>query len=110
RLLELATTKSDRAGVLTWVVSDEGALVRRGDVLARIADLSSFRIDATVSDIHAATLHSGQTVFVRIDDHTVDGVVQEVYPAVENGTVRFMVGLVGESAVELRPSLRVDLQ
>ena len=110
RLLELATTKSDRTGVLTWIVSDEGALVRRGDVIARIADLSAFRIDATVSDIHAGTLHTGQSVLIRIDDHTFDGVVQEVYPAVENGAVRFMVGLVGEPAIPLRPSLRADLQ
>jgi len=34
RLLDLSTTKSDRDGVLTWVVSQEGALVRRGEVIA----------------------------------------------------------------------------
>ena len=37
RLLDLATTRSDRAGVLTWVVLQEGTTVRRGDVIARIA-------------------------------------------------------------------------
>ena len=42
RLLDLSTTKSDRDGVLTWVVPQEGVLVRRGDVIARIADLTSF--------------------------------------------------------------------
>ena len=56
RLLDLSTTKSDRDGVLTWVVPQEGVLVRRGDVIARIADLTSFRVDATVSDIHSGRL------------------------------------------------------
>ena len=43
RQLELATTKADRAGVLTWVVNEEGATIQKGAVLARIADLRSFR-------------------------------------------------------------------
>jgi HlyD family secretion protein len=55
-LLELATTKSDRVGVLTWVLAQEGALVHRGDVIARIADLTSYRVSASVSDVHAAHL------------------------------------------------------
>ena len=68
RLLDLSTTKSDRDGVLTWVVSQEGALVRRGDVIARIADLTSFRVDATVSDIHAGRLRTGMPAVVRVND------------------------------------------
>ena len=59
RLLDLSTTKSDRDGVLTWVLSQEGALVRRGDVIARIADLTSFRVEASVSDVHAGRLRTG---------------------------------------------------
>ncbi len=110
RLLELATTKADRDGVLTWVVADEGVLVRRGELLARIADLSSYRIDATASDIHAGTIRTGLPVVVRIDDTQLEGVVQEVYPAVENGAVRFMVGLTGTPDVPLRPNLRADVQ
>ena len=110
RLLDLATTKSDRDGVLTWVVADEGALVRRGDLLARIADLSSYRIAATASDIHAGAIRTGLPVVVRIDDTQLDGLVQEVYPAVENGAVRFMVGLTETSDVPLRPNLRADVQ
>ena len=62
RLLDLSTTKSDRDGVLTWVLSQEGALVRRGDVIARIADLTSFRVTATVSDVHAGRLRTGMPI------------------------------------------------
>ena len=110
RLLDLATTKSDRDGVLTWVVSDEGALVRRGEILARIADLSAFRIDATASDLYAGAIRTGLPVAIRIDEHRIDGLVQEVYPAVENGAVRFMVAITGGDDVALRPNLRADVQ
>ncbi|MGH9887545.1 MAG: HlyD family secretion protein, partial [bacterium] len=60
RQLDLATTKSDRAGVLTYVVSEEGAQVHKGDVLARIADLTAFRVDATISEVHASRIRVGQ--------------------------------------------------
>ena len=61
RLVELSTTQSDRAGVVTWALSQEGGLVRKGDVIARLADLSSYRVDATVSDVHAGKLQPGMT-------------------------------------------------
>jgi len=35
--VELATARAPRDGVVTWVASDEGATVHRGDVLARVA-------------------------------------------------------------------------
>ena len=109
RLLDLSTTKSDRDGVLTWVLSQEGALVRRGDVIARIADLSSFRVDATVSDIHAGRLRTGMTAVVRVNDLDLQGTVTDVFPAVENGVLRFTVALADASHAGLRPSLRTDV-
>jgi len=109
RLLDLSTTKSDRDGVLTWVLSQEGALVRRGDVIARIADLSSFRVAATVSDLHAGRLRTGMPVVVRINDLDLQGTVAEVFPTVENGVLHFTVMLAQPSHSGLRPSLRTDV-
>jgi HlyD family secretion protein len=109
RLLDLSTTKSDRDGVLTWIVSQEGALVRRGDVIARIADLTSFRVAATVSDVHAGRLRTGLPVIVRANDLDLQGTVTEVFPTIENGVLRFTVALAQPSHPGLRPSLRTDV-
>jgi HlyD family secretion protein len=109
RLLDLSTTKSDRDGVLTWVLSQEGALVRRGDVIARIADLSTFRVAGTVSDVHAGRLLTGMPAIVRINDLDLPGTVTEVFPTVENGVLRFTVALADPSNAALRPSLRADV-
>jgi HlyD family secretion protein len=108
-LLDLSTTKSDRDGVLTWVVSQEGALVRRGDVIARIADLTSFRVDASVSDLHAGRLRTGMPAVVRVNDLDLEGTVTEVFPTVENGVLHFTVALAKPSHPGLRPSLRTDV-
>jgi HlyD family secretion protein len=108
-LLDLSTTKSDRDGVLTWVVPQEGVLVRRGDVIARIADLTSFRVDATVSDIHSGRLRTGMPAVLRLNDADLQGTVSEVLPTVENGVLHFTVALAEPSHTGLRPSLRGDV-
>ena len=41
--------------------------MRQGDVIARIADLDSFRVEGSVSDVHAPKLRRGQTVRVVAD-------------------------------------------
>src|SRR5262249_26482154 len=106
--LDLATTRSDQSGVLTWVVPEEGATVRRGDVLARIADLGSFRVEATVSDLHAGELAAGLPVRVKVDGGDLPGRVAAVQPAIENGTVRFTVDLADPGDDRLRDRLRAD--
>ncbi len=109
RLLDLATTRSDRAGVLTWVVPQEGTTVRRGDVIARIADLDSFRVEGTVSDVHSSSLHPGQAVRVKLDDQTLDGRLASIDPTIENGAVKFKVDLADARNPRLRNALRVDV-
>ncbi|HEY0512091.1 MAG TPA: HlyD family efflux transporter periplasmic adaptor subunit [Thermoanaerobaculia bacterium] len=109
RLLDLATTRSDRPGVLTWVVLQEGTTVRRGDVIARIADLDSFRVEGTVSDVHSSSLHAGQTVRVKLDEQTLDGRLAAIDPTIENGAVKFKVDLADARNPKLRNALRVDV-
>jgi len=109
RLLERATTRSDRPGVLTWVVLQEGTTVRRGDVIARIADLDSFRVEGTVSDIHSSSLHAGQSVRVKLDEQTLDGRLASIDPTIENGAVKFKVDLENPRYPKLRNALRVDV-
>ena len=108
RQLDLATARSDRAGVVTWITPTEGATVRRGDVLARIADLSGVRIEGSVSDVHAATLRPGMEVVVRADERSLRGRILSVAPAVTDGVVKFIVDL-DEAAAGLHSQQRVDL-
>lgn len=109
RQLELATTRSDRSGVLTWVVPQEGATIRMGEVVARIADLDSFRIEATVSDVHSSQLAPGLPVKVMIDGQPLTGHLSNIYPTIENGAVKFAVDLDDARHPKLRNNLRVDV-
>ena len=108
-VLQVATTASDRPGVLTWVIASEGVSVRRGDQVARVADLTSFRIEATVSDVHAARVTPGIAVTVELGEAKLAGTVRTVHPSVENGALTFDVALDNPSDSRLRPNLRVDV-
>lgn len=109
RLLQLATTRSDRSGVLTWVIPQEGVTVPRGEVIARIADLDSFRVEATVSDIHSSRLRPGQIVRVMLDGQPMNGRLASIDPTIENGAVKFHVDLDDARNPKLRNNLRLDV-
>ena len=109
RQLELATTKSDRNGVLTWVIEVEGSTVQKGAVLARIADLSTFRVEATVSDVHASRLSAALPVKVKINDDLLPGSIASINPAVANGVITMLVALDDKSSDLLKSNLRVDV-
>jgi HlyD family secretion protein len=107
--LERATGTTDRAGVLTWVVSSEGAAVRQGDEIARVADLSAFRVEATISDVHGDRLSRGLPVTVRSGDTELRGRVANVLPMVENGAITMEITLDDKSHPVLRHNLRVEV-
>lgn len=109
--LELGTARADRDGVVTWVVPQEGATIPRGAPVARVADLSAFGVEGTVSDVHAAALRPGLPVRITAGDAaTLDGTVDTVFPTIEEGTVRFRVALAEPAHRALRNNLRVDVE
>ena len=110
RTLDLATARADSDGIITWILPQEGTLVHRGEVIARVADLRSFRIDAQVSDVHSGHIRAGMPVnVVANNDVTLHGSIAEVLPNVENDVIRFSVTLDERSHAALRPSMRVNV-
>lgn len=109
RQLELVSAKAERDGILSWVVSQEGATVRKGDPVAKIADLRTFRVEATVSDVHASRLSIGQPVKIKINEDNLSGTVSAIYPTIQNGIITMLVSLEDKSNNLLRSNLRVDV-
>ncbi|MCP4664183.1 MAG: HlyD family efflux transporter periplasmic adaptor subunit [bacterium] len=109
RRLERASPSAERAGVLTWVADEEGATVRAGEVIARLAELDRFRVEATVSDVHANRLAPGQPVRVPLDGEELRGSIDRILPAIDQGVVRFWVALEEPGDDLLHANLRVDV-
>ncbi|WP_303310024.1 efflux RND transporter periplasmic adaptor subunit [Hymenobacter sp. BT730] len=107
--LAQANISSQQPGVLTWVNDDIGTTVNQGDPLARIADLTSFRVKATISDSYADALHVGSPVIVRLNGIDLRGTISTVSPAVDKGVVSFYATLDENHHPALRSNLRADV-
>jgi HlyD family secretion protein len=109
RLMDMTIVKAPRAGVLTWVLDEIGTSISTGEPLARIADLSAYRVEATMSDFYAPQLQEGLAVTVVTASTELEGIVQSVLPTVENGAMKLMIALDNPAAAGLRPQLRVNV-
>jgi len=107
--LRQANISSQQPGVLTWVNENIGTTVQAGDALARVADLSSFRVRATISDAYAEALHQGDPVNVRVNGTDLRGTVASISPAVDKGVVTFYARLDDDHNAALRANLRADV-
>ena len=109
RKMQQAEVRATHRGVVTWVKDEIGSTVNAGDVIVRLADLSSFKVKAAVSDAFADQLQTGGEATVRINDTDLKGTIAAVEPTVTNGTVTFYVALQDNAHTLLRPNLRVDV-
>jgi HlyD family secretion protein len=110
RLLDRAGIRADREGVVTWALTQEGVAIRKGDVVARLADLGAYRVDASISDVHGPRLSAGQPAIVRVGEAAIEGSVASISPAVVNGVITVVIALADRANALLRPNLRVDVQ
>ena len=109
RKLKLANVVATRSGVVTFVNRNIGANIREGETIARIADLSSFKVTGSLSDTYLDQLHTGMPVIVRINDTQLKGTVSNVNPSVQNGIITFDVQLEERNNKQLRPNMKVDV-
>jgi len=108
--LRQADISSQLPGVLTWVNDNLGSTVQAGDALARVADLSRYRVRATLADAYADQLHPGDAVLVRLGPGTdLRGTVASISPAVDKGVVTFYATLANDHHPALRANLRADV-
>ncbi|MFD2161296.1 efflux RND transporter periplasmic adaptor subunit [Paradesertivirga mongoliensis] len=107
--LRKASISSPRGGVITWINDKVGAEIAEGAELVRIADLSSFKVEATISETYADEVKAGRTAIVRINNADLRGKIINVQPAVQNGTVKFSITLNDKNSELLRPNLKADV-
>ena len=109
RKLTQANIQASRDGVVTWVNKNIGAAVQPGEVLARIADLSGFKVKGTISDNSIDLLKNGMTAIIRIGESQVRGKVVNIYPSVQNATISFDIKPDSNNNKLFRPNLKADV-
>lgn len=109
RKLTLANIVASRDGVVTWVNKNIGAAVHEGDALARIANLSSFKVQGSIADTYLDQLHNGMTAIIRINETKIRGTVVNIQPAVQNSVVTFSIQLDERNNKLLRPNMKAEV-
>jgi HlyD family secretion protein len=107
--VEQANIVAGRAGIVTWVNENIGSKVNVGDILAKIADLKSFRLKGSVADIYAQKVKTGQRVIAKINETKLLGTIQSIEPTIQNGIVSFLVELDESNSTVLRQNLKTEL-
>ena len=104
-----ARVRAPFTGIVTMLVEEEGASIAMGQQVARVSEPDNFRIEATVSDFHARSVHPGQQVRVQQGKEVLAARVQTVLPEVQNGTIKLLVALDQPHHPLLRNKMRVDV-
>lgn len=107
--LKQADIIADRPGVLTWVNENIGSAVNEGEMLAKLADLASFRVEGSCADVYADRVKVGLPVIVKINETSLRGQITQVKPAVKNGVVQFVIQLEDNRNTSLRPNMKADV-
>lgn len=101
--------KAPLEGVITWVDENIGKQVAEGADLVRLSNLSSFRVEGSVSDLYTNQIKSGMSVAVRIGKERLEGTLTNILPSVENNTIPVLIELKDPSNKVLRPNMRVEV-
>ncbi len=109
RRLILSNAPSPLDGIVTWVNDSIGFPVREGDIVARVADLSRYRLRGEISSINSGLIAVGQIVRIRIGEKIIDGKIISISPLVRNSLTSFDVQLDRPNDETLRPNLKTDV-
>lgn len=110
RLSDSALVTASRAGVISWLMSEEGASVNAQQPVAKIADDKHFKVEATLSDFYSQQLTPGMDVEVIYRDQRFQGQLESQVPSFENGLMKLVIALNHGNTNVLKNRLRVDVE
>jgi HlyD family secretion protein len=109
KLVQLATVRAPRDGLVTALSDKPGVRLNVGDVLASIAGQDAYQVEATLSDFYAPQLTSGQQVSVQSSAGNLAGKLQRILANEEDTSLTLIITLNDSEAPGLRTNQRVDV-
>lgn len=109
-IVKMAFVKSPFDGDLSWIVSQPGATVSEGQEVARVADLSHFKLKGNLSNSYAGRVMAGQKVEVRNQGKVLMGEIENIMPSVNQGMMECQISLGQEDSSFLRTDQQVEIR
>ena len=109
RTLEDARILSPRKAVLTYINNNIGAQISRGEQVATVSDLTSFKAECSIADGYSDRMAVGGRVLVRTGREQLTGSISSFNPQTKNSMIEFTVNFDEPSHKLLRPGLKVEV-
>jgi HlyD family secretion protein len=109
RNIQLSKIRSSQKGVITWLNSNIGTSVQKGELLAKVANLNSYKIEGKISDLYVDKVFIGQEILIRINEEDYDGLITNMNPSVSNNAVIFTANFSNVLDIKLKPQMQVDI-
>lgn len=100
---------SPKTATLSWINDQIGASISIGGELAKISDLSKFKIEGEISDTYASKVSNGNNALIKIGKEKIYGTVSNITPSSKDGIIKFFVFFNDTNHMQLRSGLKVDL-
>jgi HlyD family secretion protein len=101
--------RSPSAGIVLNIYKKEGEKANSDELLAQISNMTSFKINASISEDYADVVKTGGEVTARVNENLLEGKIGRVLPVIENNKVNFEVFLTDNSNPDLIPNLKINL-
>ncbi len=108
-LLIKMAIRAPSSGIILEINGKEGEKVNKDGLLVRMSDLSTFKLRASIEDIHANFTKTGSGVYVLVDDNKLPGKIGTISPTIKDGKIEFDVFLDQSNYSKLRPNMSLDL-
>lgn len=109
-LLQKLNIKAPSSGIILAISGSVGQRAEKDKLLAKMSDLSSFKIVGSIDEQFAKQIKTGNRVYVNIGNETLEGRVGIITPVVENKKMQFNVHLKEKSHPKLIANQNVDIQ
>lgn len=109
-LLLKLNVKAPSSGIILAISGSEGQRAEKDKMLARMSDLTSFKIIGSIDEQYAKQINTGNRVHVNIGNERLEGRVGIITPVVENKKMQFNVHLKEKSHPKLIANQNVEIQ
>lgn len=110
RTVQEARIEAPRYSTITYLRNTLGEQIGKGEKLAVLADLSVFKIDASIADAYSGSLKPHSQAWVRIDGKQFSGTVTNITAQSKNGSLAFEVmpdSMINDKSI--RPGVKADV-
>jgi HlyD family secretion protein len=109
-LLKKMNVRAPSDGIVLAVYGNDGEKINGDQLLVRMSDLTSFKINGSLDEKYADLVKTGGAVYAMIDEEKLPGRIGNIKPLIENNMLQFDVFLDQSNHEKLISNQNIEIQ